>query len=368
MGSRANDASRVALRRRFSRLGSLRLCDCPGVMMSAAQTVSSIESDRGPSDEGVLRLSAPFTLHHGGVLADARLAWRLDGPAGAPVVLAIGGISGHRRVAAEDRGWWASVAGEGLALDTRRVRVLGIDYLGGSGESTGPVAGTPFPPISAYDQAAAIAELVQWLRLTPLQAVVGASYGGQVALALAARSPEVARRWLVLSAADRVQPMASAWRSVQREIVRFGIEKGDAAGGLKLARALAMCTYRNPREFAARFGGEPRRDCDRFRLPVEDYLFSRGDAYVAQYRPESFICLSQSIDLFRIDPADVREPVTAMAVREDHLVPLADIERLVARLPHGRLEIFDSVYGHDAFLKEPELLRPLFAACLEGTA
>lgn len=335
--------------------------------MSAAQTVTAPSPDDRAGDEGVLRLAAPFKLHHGGVLDDARLAWRLVGPAGAPIVLAIGGISGHRRMSAEDGGWWASVVGAGRPLDTRRVRVLGIDYLGGSGDSTGPVAGVAFPAISAYDQAAAIAELVHTLGLAPLQAVIGASYGGQVALALAARSPEVARRWLVLSAADRVQPMASAWRSVQREIVRFGIRQGDPSGGLKLARALAMCTYRNPREFAERFSGEPRLDCDRFRLPVEDYLFARGDAYVAQYRPESFVCLSQSIDLFRIDPADVRVPVTVMAVREDQLVPLADIEGLVSRLPQGLLAIFDSTYGHDAFLKEADLLRPLIADCLEGT-
>jgi homoserine O-acetyltransferase len=319
--------------------------------------------------EGVVRLPSPFPLYHGGALAAAVMAWRIVGPAGGPLVLAIGGISGHRRVGAEDRGWWSPVVGPGRALDTDRFRVLGVDYLGGSADSTGPAGGgEPFPPVSAYDQADAIAAVVAALGCGPLHAVAGASYGAQVALAIGSRHPALARRLLVISAADRIHPMASGWRAVEREIVRFGIRTGDAAGGLKLARALAMCTYRTPREFESRFSGEPRRDADRFRLPIEDYLFARGDAYVAQYRPESFIALSESIDLFRVDAATVRPPVTAVAVREDELVPYADMQAFVARLPSARLATLDSIYGHDAFLKEGDALRPVFADCLEGPA
>lgn len=323
---------------------------------------------RGAAAEGVLEWAQPFALHHGGALEQARCAWRLTGRAGAPVVLAMGGISGHRRVSREDSGWWAQVVGHGRALDTAQFRVLGIDYLGGSGDSSAPVrGGAPFPVVSSYDQAEAIAKLVAELGLGPLHAIVGASYGGMVALAVGERQPRVAARLLVVSAADRAHPMAAAWRSVQREIVRFGVARGDSAGGLRLARALAMCTYRTPREFAARFAGAPRVDAGRGRVPVEDYLFARGDAYAAQYLPEAFVALSESIDLHRVDVAALAVPLTAIAVREDQLVPLTDMQALAARVPATRLHVIDSIYGHDAFLKEGELLRPIFAECLEGT-
>ncbi len=336
-------------------------------MRSQNEQIAAI-ADTGTVAEGVVRLPTPFNLTHGGVLDEAVMGWRLVGAADAPVVLAIGGISGHRRVAAEDGGWWAPVVGPGLALDTTRVRVLGVDYLGGSGVSTAPAGGNAFPTLSAFDQADAIASVVVTLGLGPLAAVIGASYGGQVALALGARHPTLATRLLVLSAAARTQPMASAWRSVEREIVRFGASHGDAEGGLKLARALAMCTYRTRREFSVRFSGEPRQDADRLRLPVEDYLFARGDAYVARYRPESFVCLSESIDLFRVEAQDVSVPVTAVAVPEDELVPYADMEALVARLAQGRLVTLESIFGHDAFLKESMALRPIFADFLKATA
>jgi homoserine O-acetyltransferase len=282
--------------------------------------------------EGVAEWAGPWTLHHGGALPSLRLAWRLVGPEHAPVVAVLGGISAHRRVAAEDDGWWAPLVGRGRALDGARFRVLGIDFVGGSGASTGPQRGGPrFPSIGSRDQADAL------------------------------------ERLLVISGADRAHPLSTAWRSVQREIVRFGVRQGDAAGGLKLARALAMATYRSPDEFVARFSGPPRETPDGFRFPVEDYLHARGDAYAAQYVPEAFVCLSESIDLHTVDATRVPVPTTLVAVREDQLVPLAHMQELAARLPRARLHVISSLYGHDAFLKEDVQLRPIFADCLEGS-
>jgi homoserine O-acetyltransferase len=170
----------------------------------------------------------------------------------------------------------------------------------------------------------------------------------------------------VISAADRAHPMASAWRVVQRRIVKYAMESGTPAKGLELARALAMATYRSPEEFAARFGGAPRRVEEAFVLPVEEYLFARGAEYAQRYRAESFVCLSESIDLHRVDTARIFAPVTAIAVREDQLVPLGDMRAMVARLPNAELHEISSVYGHDAFLKENRHLKPIFANVLNN--
>jgi homoserine O-acetyltransferase len=78
--------------------------------------------------------------------------------------------------------------------------------------------------------------------------------------------------------------------------------------------------------------------------------------------------LSESIDLHRVDAGRIFVPTTAVAVREDQLVPLADIRAMVARLPVGRLHELSSIYGHDAFLKETEQLRRIFAVALESAS
>jgi len=313
--------------------------------------------------DDVLHRQRPLALHYGGTIAHPRLAWRLAGRAEAPVVVALGGISAHRRVfdTQEPRaGWWCEVAGPGRALDSERLRILGIDYLGGSGDSSAPQPGEAFPSLSSYDQAEVLRDLLDHLRIERLRGFVGASYGGMVALAFAERYPERVEQLVVISAADRTHPLSTAWRSVQRHIVRFALAQNQATEGLQLARALAMATYRSPEEFAARFAQPPRRVEERFVFPIEDYLFARGRDYASRYRAEAFMCLSESIDLHAVEASRIGVPTTLVAVREDQLVPLADMRALAFKLPQARLQELSSLHGHDAFLKEAGALQSIF--------
>ncbi|MGC4027379.1 MAG: homoserine O-succinyltransferase [Steroidobacteraceae bacterium] len=308
-------------------------------------------------------------LHHGGALPSLAIGWSLSGALDRPVVLALGGISASRKVFdPEDsrEGWWHEIVGPGKALDTDRLTVLGMDYIGGSGLSTGPEPGTPFPSISSYDQAEAALKLLDHLGIERLAAIVGASYGGMVALAFGERHPERVQRLVVISAADMPHPMATAWRSVQRNIARLGLKAGCAVEALELSRALAMSTYRSPEEFAARFRGNARQEQGRHVFPVEDYLGARGRHYAARNRPESFICLSESIDLHQVDATRVTVRTEVVAVREDQLVPLADMRAMTARLPNARLHEISSLLGHDAFLKEAEQLKAILSTVSPG--
>lgn len=320
-------------------------------------------------DSGELQLAA-LPLHRGGRLEPVRVAWRLAGAAGAPVVAALGGISAHRRVydtADPRRGWWPALVGPGLPLDTNRFRVLAIDWLGGDGGSTGAREDwDDLTPIDARDQARALFAVCDHLGIETLHAFAGASYGGMVGLAAAELAPERVGHVLAISAAHRSNALSTAWRAIQREIVRHALRLGDGTGGLRIARALAMTTYRTRSELNARFPVTVQTD-GRTDFAVEDYLFSRGDDYARRHSPESFLCLSESIDLHRMDPAQIRVPVTLVAVVEDQLVPLEDVRELAAGLG-GTCRLFElhSAFGHDAFLKERELLAPAFAVALDG--
>jgi homoserine O-acetyltransferase len=363
--------------------------------------------------EGILDVPGEVSLYHGGRLSGIRVAWRLAGPANAPVVCALGGISANRRVFDQEnpkQGWWSEVVGPGQALDAERFRVLSFDYLGGSAETTGPGRATlaavpvaaarslasvdssstvgadasrptsdsadtlapsqasPFPNISTYDQAELLVRLLNNLGLKSLRAIVGGSYGGMVALAFGERYPERVSRLVVIGAADRTHPMATAWRSVQRKILRFAVDCGRPKDGLQLARALAMSTYRSAEEFEARFDAAPTREGERFAFPVEQYLFARGTDFAERNHPEAILCLSESIDLHHVDATRVFVPTTIIAIREDQLVPLTDLRGLAARLPVAKLHEISSIYGHDAFLKESDQLRGIFAVALGGVA
>jgi homoserine O-acetyltransferase len=320
---------------------------------------------------GLCHLPEPLALERGGSLDPVHIAYECVGDETLPLVVALGGISAGRHVTstADDprAGWWEELVGPGRALDTERCRVLGIDWLAGRGASTGPANRTSrasFPTLTTGDQAAALAAVLDHLDVPRVHAIVGASYGGMVALAFAARWPERVQRLVVLGAAHRTHPFATALRVIQRDIVRLGLRTGTTDGALALARALAVTTYRTAAEFAARFDAPVPAAGAPARFPVEAYLGHQGRTFAATFTPEGYLCLSESIDLHDVDPAAVRVPTTLVAFDSDTLVPAAQVRALAAALDDATLHVLPSHYGHDAFLKETAALTPIVAGAL----
>ena len=280
-----------------------------------------------------------------GALDGETVVARLTGPADAPVCAVLGGISASRRVAADADapGWWPSQVGPGRALDTALRRVLSFEWFAPAG---GRISVTP------ADQARVLERALDVAGIDRLERIVGASYGAMVGIQFACLATDRVGHLTAISGAHRPHPLATAWRSIQRRIVDLAEAGGDPRAGVELARALAMTTYRSPAEFAARFEGPAEPAGDRLRFPVEDYLEARGRDFGERFSAERFRCLSESIDLQDARPEDARVPAVFAGVCQDLLVPSAQMEELARRWGGpARLILFDSVYGHDAFLK-----------------
>jgi len=314
-------------------------------------------------DVSVQRSSRRISLtpRYGSEPREVAVRYLWCGAPDAPTVIVQGGISASRDVIAldncDDSGWWSELVGEGAAIDLERWRVLAIDWLAPAELGT--------ESVSSDDQAQALAALLQELHIARVHAFVGSSYGAMVALAFAARYPRQVDRLVLLAGAHRPHPLSTAQRSVQRGIVRLGQSSGRIDEALALARQLAITTYRGSGEFGRRFAGAPDLRDDRFHFPVEDYLEHQGRRFVERFDAERFLGLSESIDLHDVAPEKVPTPTTLIGFPSDRLVPLADLCELQRRL-HGpaTLEVVESPYGHDAFLKEPEQLAPLLREAL----
>jgi hypothetical protein len=63
----------------------------PGAVTARAQTGAATR-------EGIVELPGELTLHHGGKLTGARIAWRLVGPPSGPIVCALGSTGTNRCV------------------------------------------------------------------------------------------------------------------------------------------------------------------------------------------------------------------------------------------------------------------------------
>jgi homoserine O-acetyltransferase len=299
------------------------------------------------------------------IASEVTLVHECVGAAGAPVILALGGISANHHVVSHAgnpaAGWWEGLGGPGRPLDLDVCRVLGVE-LGDGGRADD---GRPAAVVTTHDQAAAIVALLDDLGIDRVDAVIGASYGGMVALALAERWPERVGRLVVISAAHETHPMSTALRVAQRQIVELGLAAGRAAECMAIARGIAMTTYRTAREFDARFDLTPTRTDRGAEFDVERYLRRAGERFAQRMRPERFLALSLSADLHQVVPERIAVRTTVIAAQGDTLVPPAQLRTLARRLP--RLDAFHTLrtrFGHDAFLTEPVRLARLLSTAL----
>ena len=279
------------------------------------------------------------------------------GPPDAPVVAVLGGISASRHVtsSAENprRGWWEDFVGADKAIDTNRFRVLSIDY-----RSTGKLGHAP----TTYDQAVALSDALDLAGIDNLRAIVGASYGGMVALAFGAIAPQKVERLVVIGAAHESAPIATASRILQRRIVELGLKTGRGRQAQVIARGLAMTTYSSAEEFDNRFAHAKEDGIKE----IEEFLTNAGERFANHCTPERFLSLSHSLDLHRVTPEDISVPTTLIAVEEDALVPIAQARELAARIsaPCDLVEL-KSQHGHDTFLLAPALIAPFVVRSLE---
>lgn len=290
-----------------------------------------------------------------------RLAVEWSGDPRLPAVWVAGGISAHRHVCASQvdtqPGWWQELIDAHVALDTRSHCLIACDWLGAEGEIDAP--------ISSEDQADAIAQALDLLGIRRLRAFVGASYGGMVGQAFAARHPQRIERLVCLSAGARPHPFASAFRALQRQVVALGQLQCADQLGLSLARQFAMLSYRSPDEFALRFDAPSVLANGRVRCASEAYLGSCGSRYADRWSVTAFLRLSESIDLHTIDPAQIRVPTHLLAVAGDWLAPPEDLRVFAEALAvPAQYECIESLYGHDAFLKETDRVGAVIARAL----
>ena len=154
--------------------------------------------------------------------------------------------------------------------------------------------------------------------------------------------------------------MATALRSIQRQIVIDAAAAGTPQHGIALARTLAMTTYRTAEEFAARFDDSS---------DLAAWLQHHGDVFAASWTPARFLTLSQSIDLHDVDPTTITAHTTLTSFTGDAIAPPWQVREL-AGLIAGEVVLheIESEYGHDAFLKETGIVANIITGALQSGA
>jgi homoserine O-acetyltransferase len=292
----------------------------------------------------------------------------------------------------------------GGLLDLERDCVIGINIFGSCYGSTGPGSAGPetgkpygptFPLINIRDIVRAQAKLIESLGIARLKLAIGASIGGMQVLEWAILFPERVARAISIGVAP-LGAMGLGLNHLQRQAIMLDpawkggyYEQGKGPhGGLALARALGIITYKSVPLFEQRFARKPNRNGNENpwistaagqngRFDVAGYLDYQGERFVGRFDANSYIAITRTMDTF--DPVRahasaiaaygrITAHLTLVGISTDWLFPPEDIRSLAAVIAAAGAKCdyreMASEHGHDAFLAEPEqlvrMLTPVF--------
>ena len=295
-------------------------------------------------------------------------------------------------------GWWNDMIGPGKALDTKKYFIICANYLGGCYGSTGPADiqpqtgkpwGSTFPAVTAADQVEVFVKLLDHLGIDKLNAVVGPSVGGLVALTFATRFPERVRNVVVIAAGYKTTVLNRL--ILFEQILAIENDPYFNAGdyydatpplyGLALARMISHKTFVHLDTFERRARQDVVQPDDvlawyRVRDQFQSYMLHQGKKFVRRFDANTYLRI---IDLWsRYDatqegdadaPGDLLERARlagqrwlVFSVDSDFCFYPEEQADLVKHLESAKVDVMHIIVhsdkGHDSFLLEPDLYTP----------
>lgn len=294
-------------------------------------------------------------------------------------------------------GWWSSIVGPGLPIDTDKFFVICQNVIGGCAGSTGPtsmkpdgsgVYGIDFPVITIADMVRAQNLLLDHLEILDLFCVLGGSMGGMQTLQWAAAHSERVFCAIPIATSARHSSQNIAFHEVGRQAVLADPEFHAGAyqqhgarprKGLAVARMAAHITYLSETALQRKFGRNLQdRDAVTYGFEadfqIESYLRHQGMTFVERFDANSYLYITRAMDYFDI-AADHGGNLAAafqgtstrfcvMSFTSDWLFPTSESIALVRALNAAGANVsfveIESDKGHDAFLlDEPEMFATL---------
>lgn len=361
-----------------------------------------------PTREGDLTFAsdAPFRLESGGALQPVTVCYAIYGELNAArdnAVLVCHALSGTARVA----DWWPEMFAQtsflplnpneqlsrapGAVFDVSRDCVICVNILGSCYGSTGPTSidratgkpyGPHFPVIHIRDIVRTQSHLLDALGIEHLRTVIGASIGGMQALQWAVDYPDRVGHCIAIGTAP-LSAMGLALNHLQRRAILLdpGFKDGNypdgqqPEGGLALARAIAMCSYKSAELFGERYARKPNRNGEdplrslHERFDVAGYLDYQGEKFVQRFDANSYLTITKLMDTFDLAHGysseqqalrRIRAHVSLIGISSDWLFPPEDVRELAERMQAAGIECdyteFESAHGHDGFLAEVDAI------------
>ena len=288
-------------------------------------------------------------------------------------------------------GWWPSMVGPGLPLDTDKYFIICPNVIGGCQGSTGPSSiapdgkrwGSRFPTLTIRDMVSAELALTNALGISHYILAVGPSLGGMRSLEWAIQHPDRVNAICTIGSSavatgDQIGAASIQIRAIKSDRYYndgdyYEQEQGPVEG-MGIARRIAHLTYRTETEMDVRFGRELQGD-DTGRFAVESYLDHQAQKLAKRFDANTYIALTEAMNSHDVGRdrggvaqalATITIPVLVVSIDSDRLFPPRLQEEIVELTPTAQpLVTISSPFGHDGFLIEVETVGEVLRTGLE---
>ncbi|MGH9768043.1 MAG: homoserine O-acetyltransferase MetX [Blastocatellia bacterium] len=358
-----------------------------------------------PTHEGdfIFAEDEPFPLESGGSLQPVILRYAIYGSLNERrdnVILVCHALSGSARAG----DWWPQLFGASGVFDLSRDCIVCANIIGSCYGSTGPLSiqktglatgkpfGASFPLVTVRDWVRSQALLLDHLGIEKLRAVIGGSIGGMQAIQWAIDHPDRVERSIAIGAVP-LTAMGLALNHLQRLAIlndaswqNGEYEPGKHPnGGLALARAIAMISYKSADLLTERYARNPNRNGEdplrslSGRYDIGGYLDYQGESFTRRFDANSYLIITKAMDNFhqangyeseRAALEQIKARVLLVGISSDWLFPAEEVRLLGERMRDAGVEVeyaeLQSSHGHDGFLAEPQALALIVRRILRG--
>lgn len=322
------------------------------------------------------RHKKPFKLENGGRIKNLQIAYHTYGKLNARkdnVVWVCHALTANSDVF----DWWKGLFGKNALFNPAEyyivcANIIGSPYGSSNPLDVNPATGLPyylqFPQITVRDMAAMHQALADELHLPQISVLIGGSMGGQQALEWAIIQPARIQKLIVLATNAQHSSWGIAFNESQRLAIAtdrtFYAQQPDGGSkGLKTARSIALLSYRSYQTYAATQIEVSNDKTDGFK--ASSYQNYQGEKLVNRFNAYSYWFLSKAMDSHNVGRHRgsceealklIKAKTLVIGIKTDFLFPIEEQLFLARHIAAAQFYELDSIYGHDGFLIETEVL------------
>jgi homoserine O-acetyltransferase len=269
--------------------------------------------------------------------------------------------------------WWDGLVGNGKFFNPDEYCIICVNMPGSCYGSISPLDNNPetgnpyyhrFPFFTPRDMIRAYQHLKNHLGILQIHIGIGGSMGGQQLLEWAIEEPALFEFIVPIATGAALSPWAIAFNASQRLCIEndatWPEQHAQAGmGGMKVARSIALLSYRNYHTYGTLQAEEDGNKLDDFK--VESYQRYQGKKLSDRFHAFSYFAITKSMDSHNVGRnrggivkalACISAKTLVIGITSDILFPLSEQQFLAKNISGAILITIESTYGHDGFLLE----------------